>query len=245
MAIKLRSIYNSTTLGIIHSDERNIAMHNTLTQSDFVSPYPETGEYVHAAALLPLLHKHLRNVPHSVHMTGSYATPPFLTEHWDNIGALQPYDVGITLYALICYRLPVAEAITQALAEHYHLSSETKADMHLCLHEAITNAVVHGNLSVHGTVGSKEDLRSFYETIETKLAIPALRYSSVHIALTEQDSQVQMDIIDEGRGYQYGEFFSDIGSIPLHKGLILIQKSCIATQILGNGNHIRMTFKLP
>lgn len=220
-------------------------MQNAFIQDALDTPYAGAEESVHVTSLLPLLHKHLRNIPHSVHITGSYATPPFLTEHWDNVCASQSYDVGLTLYAFSCYRLPVAEAITQAIAEHYGVSSATKEDMHLCLHEAIANAVVHGNLSVHGTVGNKDDLRSYYAIIETKLAVPALRYSSVHIVITERDNQVQLDIIDEGRGYQYEEFFSDNSSAPTHKGLILIQKSCIATQVLSNGNHIRMKFTLP
>ncbi len=151
-------------------------------------------------------------------------------------------DFTLSLFAGSCYRNDIAEDITGALATFYNLEGQQVHNIHLCLHEAIINGVVHGNLSVPGIFKNKQMLADYYEWIEARLSVPALFNTRIHISSTLKADRIILEVIDQGRGYLHQNFLNNDIQLDSHQGLQLIQQSCHNVNVLGSGNHIRMEF---
>jgi phosphoserine phosphatase RsbU/P len=178
----------------------------------------------------------LLDPPHFFHETHD-KEPPNTLEQRD-----MDCDLMLSLFAVTCYRQHVAEDITSALTAHYNLTAALAGNIHLCLHEAVLNGVIHGNLSVPGIFRDKKTLGYYYEWIETRLAIPSLSLSRIQVRSTLKNNLLVLEVVDEGRGYAHNRYIGTEDNLKPHQGLSLIRQSCNSVRILGTGNHIQMEF---
>ena len=96
---------------------------------------------------------------------------------------------------------PAGEAFQKKLKEAGWSSNEIFG-LHLGFHEALVNAIVHGNLGIND-IKQEQDLEDLVQ--EELKKNPAKKNKKVHVVLSITRDRVFVKIIDEGVGFQSEE----------------------------------------
>lgn len=138
--------------------------------------------------------------------------------------------------------LHLAGRIVAVIAARRPLDSARRDDLELALHEAISNAVVHGNLQVEGMKGlSMEALERFSHDLAARMADPAFATRRVEVGVWMEDHAVVVEVADEGTGFARRDP-TDHGASG--RGLELIGAIAGELELLDGGRRIRMRFPL-
>lgn len=151
-------------------------------------------------------------------------------------------DLYINLTTATANELHLAGRVLTALADRHPLPDERRDDLELALHEAISNALVHGNLQVDGMKElSTGELERFSHELMLRLADPALAQRRVEVAVLLEAGTAVIDVADEGAGFipvpQDGRGASG-------RGLDLIATIAESVELCDGGRRIRMRFPL-
>lgn len=98
--------------------------------------------------------------------------------------------------------LPLAPLLIHTVLQRAGDPGADPCDMETALHEAITNAVIHGNLglsSIHA--GGHDGLDHYIRTVEQRAAQEALKNRRVTIGVDWDDQQIGFSISDDGDGF--------------------------------------------
>jgi|GEM_PF-857393 len=98
--------------------------------------------------------------------------------------------------------LPLAPLLVRAILQRAGEPGADPCDMETALHEAITNAVIHGNLglsSIH--VGGHEGLDNYIRTVEQRAAQETLKHRRVIVGVDWDDHEIGFSVRDEGDGF--------------------------------------------
>ena len=149
-------------------------------------------------------------------------------------------SIFISLTTASAYRMQLAHRIVQAIARRRSLDEESSYDMELALQEAISNAVIHGNLSVSSLQDpSLTALERFSSEIAEKLANPELANRRLMVAALLDDAGVIIEVIDQGPGFMPGVRKSSVAS---GRGISLIETLVSGWELLDDGRRIRLRF---
>ncbi|UEM05039.1 ATP-binding protein [Skermanella rosea] len=151
---------------------------------------------------------------------------------------------GCTLFLSLttasAYRLPVAQAVVAVIDGIASLGQERRDDVELALQEAISNAVIHGNLAVSSLRGpTLAALDAFSCDLNERLADPALANLRVGIAVSIDDAEIAIEVIDEGPGFVPKPRAPTAAS---GRGIGLIESLAAAWELLDDGRRVRMRF---
>ncbi|AVM74564.1 SpoIIE family protein phosphatase [Magnetospirillum gryphiswaldense] len=118
---------------------------------------------------------------------------------------LERGGLGLALTTASAYAedaaLPFAQALSHYLRDAGFVCPST--DLQLVVHEALANALIHGNLAVNATTsGSVEDMLRFCELVEDALADPARAGRMVWLSAAIIGSHLQIAVEDQGAGFQ-------------------------------------------
>lgn len=95
-----------------------------------------------------------------------------------------------------------AALICDALADSGVLSSERRSQVELCLHEAVANGVMHGNLGVSSTAKDQPGgYRLFSQLLNERLREPARRRRRIDVFTRWNDDELTISVADEGDGF--------------------------------------------
>lgn len=129
------------------------------------------------------------------------------------------------------------------VCEQYDIDDSIMA---VCLTEAITNAVIHGNLEVPSSL-KQEDWNKFYSLISEREAAPGYGDRKVRLRYERTDEAICIEIEDEGPGF-------DVSSLPdpddpaalltSGRGIMLIRAMMDTVEWSGSGNTVRMCKQL-
>ena len=149
-------------------------------------------------------------------------------------------SIFICLTTASAYRIQLAHRVVQAIARRRPLTEERCYDMELALQEAISNAVIHGNLSVQSLQDpSLTALERFSSEIAEKLADPELANRRLKVAALLNEAGIIIDVIDQGPGFVPGIRKSSIAS---GRGISLIETLVSGLELLDDGRRIRLRF---
>ena len=154
-------------------------------------------------------------------------------------------DVYACLTTATANQLHLAGRIVDAVNALHPLDQERRDDIELVLHEAISNAVVHGNLQVEGMKGLSVDaLDRFSSAMAARMADPAFAARRVEVSCWLSDQgELLVEVADEGSGFvkQTRE-----GAAPdaSGRGLDLIASIAQQVELLDHGRRIRIRFAL-
>ncbi len=112
----------------------------------------------------------------------------------------------------------------------------------LCLHEALTNAVIHGNLQVDSVL-KERSWENFEALIRTRENDPEFKMRRVHVSYRVHSDAVEFEIRDEGNGFDLGNLPNPNDPLALlssGRGLILIRSFMDRVEWNESGNQIRM-----
>lgn len=139
--------------------------------------------------------------------------------------------------------LHVAGRIVTALHSRRPLTDMQRDDVELAIHEAVSNAVVHGNLQVDGMKGlSMAALERFSSELAARMADPAFARRRLEVSATIEAAAVVIDVCDEGPGFTPSPKAEAGGASG--RGLDLIQAIAERCDLLDGGRRIRMRFRL-
>lgn len=122
------------------------------------------------------------------------------------------------------------------------LADTAREDLELALHEAVTNAVVHGNLQVDGMKGlSVCALDRFSQALSERMSDPDYAHRRVEVTIDFDATGVAIDVVDQGHGFTPKPRTAGDAS---GRGLELIAAIAEDFELLENGRRIRMRFRL-
>lgn len=124
--------------------------------------------------------------------------------------------------------------------------SVKKGAVELALEEAITNAIVHGNLEVSSKL-KEEDFDLFEKAVGERMAEPPFSGRCVKISYNYDRQSASFRIEDEGPGFDWSHFLKkevDQELLPHGRGIIIIRTFASAVAYNGKGNVLTLTFDL-
>lgn len=153
-------------------------------------------------------------------------------------------DIFASLSTATANEVHLAGRIVSAITTRRPLEEAQRDDMELALHEAISNAVVHGNLQVAGMKGLSVDaLDRFSLALAARMADPAFAGRRVEVACWLEPNSAVIEVSDEGSGFERAEK-SDHKPDASGRGLDLIAVIAQSIELLDHGRRIRMRFCL-
>lgn len=146
----------------------------------------------------------------------------------DKSGALRlpaghAYDFSLSISTLGACRCGVAKNVTAALAERALVPGALHARVETALHEAVSNAVIHGNLDLPRAFGSLEEFDSYAQIMEKRLADAYYTTRRIQLSACRKDRLLCVHLQDEGQGVRGKEAAAENPALPYGRGLSVIR----------------------
>lgn len=146
--------------------------------------------------------------------------------------------------------LHVAHRLVAAVRDRGRLAEPAASDIEFALHEAISNALLHGNLELESVKGSSlRDLGRFSDEFASRLGNPVLAARRVEVTMRIGTRTAIVEVSDEGTGFSprpsrpgCGEAAEEAGASG--RGLVLIAGLATRLQLLDGGRRTWMEFAL-
>lgn len=137
----------------------------------------------------------------------------------------------------------LACAITHALSQNRVLASQARGDIELALHEALANAMVHGNLQVGGMKGlSLASIDRFAHDLHNRFSDPAFALRRLEVRVRQEEPGLVVDVVDQGLGFSQPTQKKPTVPAASGRGLELISAVVQSYELLEGGRCIRMRF---
>ena len=130
-------------------------------------------------------------------------------------------DLLLSLTTASCYNSNVAHLFTDYVNKRFELRGKKNEEMATCLHEAIMNAMLHGNLKMASDFRTLKGLYKYQAEIEHRLTVDTYKLRCVTIGAWKQGSQIQLAVSDEGNGFNLNKYIAN-DELPNGRGLPLI-----------------------
>lgn len=158
------------------------------------------------------------------------------------------HSLGFILTCPVIYACDVAQIFTEALNKRLKFSSLRYGRIHLALHEALVNGLIHGNLQMGSELRqSAQDFVEYSRILKERLTDPAFARKSVSIWATWDKKKLEIKIRDEGAGYAVSTTMQkkpdDVRS-KSGRGLKLIASTADSCTIDDFGREITLSFML-
>ncbi len=120
----------------------------------------------------------------------------------------------------------------------------------LSLHEALTNAIVHGNLEVSSDLKEAKEAGRFAEALAVRSTQEEYSSRCVHVLVEHNEHRIAWTITDEGKGFDVEKVLKRAASeepsmLASGRGVMLMLASLDDVQYLHNGRQCRMTLLNP
>lgn len=154
-------------------------------------------------------------------------------------------DLYASLTTATANRVHLAGRIVHAIAGWRPLTETQRDDIELVLHEAISNAVVHGNLQVEGMKGLSVDaLDRFSSALTSRMSDPSFAARRVEVSCwLHPDGELLVEVADEGSGF-VPQARTGAATEASGRGLDLIVAIAREVELLDSGRRIRIRFAL-
>lgn len=146
--------------------------------------------------------------------------------------------------------IPVLVVHLQQYASSINYVDETESfRVGVALHEALRNAIEHGNLEMNSELRhSHEGDARYYQLAEERRAKPPFCHRRVHFTVRERESDATYVIRDEGPGFDKARMNYDPTSPeninkPSGRGLMLIHSFMDEVHLNDQGNEITMIYR--
>lgn len=158
-------------------------------------------------------------------------------------GLLLPHRLHVSVTTASCFSMSIPPIIAGEMISRGWLRPDRTHDLELCLHEAISNAVVHGNLGIrNGPGGDREAFDHFHREIHSRLAMRDYARRRVSIDISNQADYALTAVSDEGEGYHAAN--PDVApDAKSGRGLRILRELADAVDVTAGGSCISMMFK--
>jgi len=167
--------------------------------------------------------------------------PPSLALSRDDIWLTGPQRLKLTVGTETAYRQDVASVFVDMLRCQVPVPEECGTDIRLALHEAIANAVLHGNLGLTGMPNTPEAYGLFCQQIGELLQDPVTRARSVRIGARWSARRLTICVTDQGRGFTRQSLNHDPDA-PHGRGLPLMCRLARQVRWFQHRRTVMLTF---
>lgn len=149
----------------------------------------------------------------------------------------------VVLSTASAYRLPVAAAFTHALQALTGMPDDMAMDVEVALHEAVANAIVHGNLGIASEGrDTPAGLAAFCRQMSERLSDPASGRRAVVMEAWWSKRRVLIGVTDEGDGFELDPP-GDAGEAAHGRGIVIMR--AISQGIAWNQRRRRLVLSFP
>lgn len=151
-------------------------------------------------------------------------------------------DTGLyaSFTTITANRLDLAGEILLAIANQRRLSEDVRGNIELALHEALSNALLHGNLQLESIAAlNVEALERFSSDLMRRITDPSYANRRIDVVCDFDDETVVIDVVDQGGGFVFKPKADPKAS---GRGFELIGASCQSYQLLDGGRRVSMRF---
>lgn len=138
---------------------------------------------------------------------------------------LEPTRAGGGLYfwftTATAFRLGTARHFCDGLETRGLVTTARRGDIELALHEAVANAVIHGNLGLESDM--RDDLArysEFCQELDNRLDDPVSGGRQVEVSAMTRDGALELAVTDQGKGFPKAAERPPVGA-PGSAGLIM------------------------
>ena len=162
----------------------------------------------------------------------------------DLIDSFRTDAILLSMTTKSAYRFPPCVTLCNAIAEKGWLLTTQYDDVLLAVQEALSNAVMHGNLELESPRGGGEIIRQYWRELRTRLEMPRLIHRRITLLATMTGTTLSVSIEDQGKGFQRPEQGADNGHKSCGRGGALM--TCLATTVQWEkrGRRVVLTFAL-
>ncbi len=153
--------------------------------------------------------------------------------------------LGFLLTGPVIYRFDIAKVFATALKGRFHLSDFRFDSIHLALHEALVNGLIHGNLHLSSKMRqSTNEYLAYSQLLSKRLTTPAFARKAIDISAEWTDKKMKIMIRDEGMGYSLSEILRHPPSVQSKtgRGLRIIASAADSCTIDNYGREISLSF---
>src|SRR4051812_48846935 len=141
---------------------------------------------------------------------------------------------------------PIARLFAAALEQRLSLCTARKDLIHTALHEALGNAVLHGNLGLGShLIDGSAGLEAMWDLIDSHLASDELGLSSVRLDASWTGTTLYVAVRDSGRGFRSTRVHRPPDEACYNgRGLFILQAFCDRVRHFGGGTGVMLGFAL-
>jgi len=157
--------------------------------------------------------------------------------------AARGLELHLSLSTGTAFSLDTAALVAGALAERCPPAGAKLHEIEVTLHEALTNAVVHGNLGLTG--GPSDDpgaFSAFYDEVRRRLSDPARAARRVEIEAGWDGGFLEISVADQGDGYEPAASSTASVSAKSGRGLQIMRELASAVCIGDGGRRLTLRF---
>lgn len=139
---------------------------------------------------------------------------------------------------------PVVSAIGRHLTTYASCREAARYKIELALHEALANALFHGNLEVASQLRIDGDGSGYYQLAERRRQLTPYRDRTIDVQLLVGAHQVHLVVRDQGPGFDTSRLHDDRlppPELPCGRGLLLMRSCMDEVSYNRLGNQVRMT----
>lgn len=184
---------------------QRLAQTHGLAQADWDVEAAEQGGLIEAPAILVTLRGSARELEAAlslgarayVELGDDEELPPGLLAMLTGAPGLH-----LSMSTVTGFSLDMAPLFCSALVARGWLTPPRRADAEMCVHEAVSNAIVHGNLDIHhGPSADSRVLDGFFKVVHRRLADRAHASRRVTVEALAGHDELCLRISDQGRGH--------------------------------------------
>lgn len=148
----------------------------------------------------------------------------------------------LSLTTASCYNGNVAHLFTKCL-NRFELNDDRNLEITTCLHEAIMNAMLHGNLKMVSDFRTLNGLYRYQAEIEHRLTVDSYKSRRVTISAWQQGNHLQLAVSDEGSGFNMNKYRGNKDTLPHGRGLPLIHSLADSVWLENDRRTLFMRFE--
>lgn len=187
-----------------------------------------------------------------------------LIEITDSYSPIEQFEPGyfkaqrLVVSSRSAYRFAIAEEVIREIRIQNPFFDDSLTDTMLtALHEAIANAVMHGNLGVQKSFTSEASMADYYKAVQDALAKPALADLPVVLDFWQEGEEMLFfSVTDSGKGFNYQPYHpTQVANASLDAdapnplqshgmGIRLLYSLCDVVEFSKDGRCISLGFKI-
>jgi anti-sigma regulatory factor (Ser/Thr protein kinase) len=149
----------------------------------------------------------------------------------------------LSLASTTAWAIDCAALVCDALEARQTLTAERRADVELALHEAVANAVIHGNLAIGSSFGTTADsFDAFCKLVSDRMGDPAHGSKRVTIGIVVEEGRLELRVGDEGAGYDPASLAARAPDATSGRGLEIMRAMAGALSVEDGGRTLVLSF---